>query len=171
MSLFTTQDEYAEYLDGFNNISYTAEIRDLSEVYSTNTALYLFDIIPIILLTLLVIIALLLFSFSSPKHILTAEESIKNGSKVNDVIDSVKEYLIKLTILIAVLYSIIIIIIINFDNNYYPMSFVIPVTLVFLALFVLTVVLSSKVYLSCYRSRLDRQLLKNEENNEKNIVH
>jgi hypothetical protein len=166
-NLFTTQDEYAKYLGEFNNISYAAEIRDLSGVYSTNNVLYLFDIIPITLLTLLVLITLVLFSFNSRKYMLIARENIKNGSKVSDIIYSVKEYVTVLTVFIIVLYLIVIIIIINLDNNYYSISFVIPVTTVFFTFFVLAVILLSKIYLSYYRNHLSRQLLENEEN----IIH
>jgi len=156
--LFPTENEYIKYLNDFNKISYSAEIRDLSNTFTSFSPLYIVEVIPILPLTLLLLFTFLFFSFNSQKFIAFARENIKNGGSVRNILRSIKTYLFYFTVYIIILYFVLFCIIVKLDNTYYPITSSLPAFSFFGIIFVLLVIILSKIYLTYYERSLNKQI-------------
>jgi len=159
-SLFATDGEYIKYLNDFNGTSYSAEIRDLSNIFNSSSSLYIVEVFPILLLTVLLLFALLFFNFNSQKFIAIANENIKNGGSIKDILNSIKTYLIFFSIYIIILYFVLFCIIIKLDNTYYPIISSLPFFLLFSIIYVLLVIILARLYLIYYEKSLNKQIAK-----------
>jgi hypothetical protein len=154
-NLFSTQDEYQNYLDNFNKTSYAAEIRDLGSELGRPASFPVYGVLLTLIIAVIGIMLIVTVIFGSKSSLGINREKIKKGEYVNSIIAPIKRNYLVILLFNIVLYLLFFCIFVMTNRTYCP---VVNYALLIVPFFIFLILLSALcmgTFIKFYKKQLN----------------